>query len=534
MDRKALLEKAFLGGRVSRRDFVAGMAAFGVSAAAAEHMADGLIARAEADEPKSGGHIKVATADGSASDMLDPQLLGNNFTEIVLGYQIYSRPIEFIPGEGLRPALIETWEPNADATEWHFTVRRDVEFHNGKTLDSGDLVYSLNRVRDPELASPSNAIVQNIADVVTDGPDAFTVRMSEPYADLPYLLCTRHFMPIAADNADPKANPIGTGPWMVKEWEPGLVLVTERNPNYWRDGRPYVDSIETFTIPDDGARVNGLIAGDADMVMNVNPTFVQQIEDNSGTEVMMVAGAAHATFPMRADTAPFDNPDVRTALKYAFDRERFRQLAFSGYGGIGRDNPVPEYDPFFCADVPVPAYDPDLAKSLLSKAGLENHAFELHTSDANYGGANAGVVLGELMREAGLNVSVKKTPADGYWSAVWMQVPWSASSWTGRPTGGMMMSYAYTTGVPYNEAYWSDPRLDAILREAGASTDEALRRELYCEAQMMISTQGSSIIPIFVPWIDGKATKIKGIAPHPLDALSSGYWDEMWIDDSAA
>ena len=535
MSKQDILKTEFLRGRVSRRDFVSGMATFGLGAVAAGHLADDLIATARASEPKSGGHLNIATSDGAASDNLDPATLGATFNEIAVSWPIFNRLIEYRPElGGLQPGIFTAWESNGDATEWAFDVREGVEFHNGKTLTSADIVYCINRVRDPETASNALANFTSVTDVVADGPGKVILRMSEPFADAPFLMTLRNLFPAPEGYSDFNGAPVGTGPWKVENWEPGIGLRVVRNENYWRDGKPYVDSLEIFSIGDDNARLNALLSGEADIAATMNPSFVERIQSEASTEAMIIAGAAHATFPMRSDTAPFNDPDVAKALKHAFDRERFRQIAFNGYGGLGRDHPVPEGDVFYCDDIPVPQYDPDMVKSLLKKAGHENTEFELFTSDANYGGANAAVALGELMREGGVNVKVTKTPADGYWSAVWMQKPWTCSSWTGRATTDQILSMQCAPGAAYNETYWSNERFGSLLVEARGEPDFSKRSEIYCELQRMTAEMNTNIIPIFVPWIDGKATKVQGLVPNPLQFMGSGYWDGMWIDESAA
>jgi len=151
-------------------------------------------------------------------------------------------------------------------------------------------------------------------------------------------------------------------------------------------------------------------------------------------------------------------------------------------------------------------------------------------SASDWACANAAVVAVQLMQESGLNVTVKKDPADGYWSAVFMKVPWCTSSWTVRPTAITRIEGGYVTGAPYNEAFWSSPKVDQLVADAKKELDETKRAALLCEAQQIISAEGGTILPIFVPWIDAYSTKVKNLKGHPMMFLGMGQWADVWLE----
>jgi peptide/nickel transport system substrate-binding protein len=310
------------------------------------------------------------------------------------------------------------------------------------------------------------------------------------------------------------------------------VATFARHENYWVADRPYIDEIESIGIGDENARVSALLTGEVDLVQNLNAKLVKQVEASGVANAVVTVGTAHAAYPMRADTAPFDNEDVRTALKHAFDRQRFIDIAFDGYGGVGRDHPVPPQDPDFCQDVPLPTYDPDKVKFHLKRAGHENTVFEFNTSDAVYGGSNAAVVIGELMREAGVNVQVKRNPTDGYWDAIYMKAPWCASAWLGQPTATGILENGYHSQAKWNETFWNNSTFDNLIAAAKVELDDAKRRQILCDAQMLLSQHGSTLIPVFVPWLDGRSVRVKGFKGHPREALGGGQWQDVWLEDA--
>ncbi len=531
-DRDVILN-AFKSAKLSRRDAGAALMGAGLSAVAAGSLIERAIGEAVAQEPKTGGTLRVASTDSHAGDTIDPAKIIQNI-DIIRSGIIYETLVDYVPGTGLVPSLATSWESNNDATEWRFVLRDGVEFHNGKTMTASDVVASFNRHLDPDIASPANAYLGDVESFAADGDGTLVVRMKQPNADIPYLFSEYHFTAQPEGDNDYTTGAVGTGAWQLQDFEPGIVATFVRNPNYWKSGLPYIDEIETFGIPDNASRVNALLAGEADMIVQLDPQLIGSVEADANGRVLSQPGGAHPTYPMLANTAPYSDNNVRLALKHAVDRERMLELAFGGFGVVGRDHPIPQHDPFFAADVEPLAHDPDKVAYYLKQAGMEGASFELVASDANFGGANASVVMAELMNESGANVTVKKVPSDGYWSAIWMQAPWCGSSWYGRPTADLMLSIAYITGGAWNESFWSNEKFDSLVLEARKATDTALRTELYRECQILMRDEGSTVTPVFTNWMDGYSARVRNFNGHPYGFLGWMKWSEVWLADASA
>lgn len=529
MDFKTTIRNELVTQRLSRRDFIAGMLAMGMSVAAANQLAQEIISPARAAEPKRGGRLRFATNDASSADTLDPHR-ALSFTDITNNAIVYEKLTEFDSEGRLLPWLAESFSSNPDATQWTFVLRKGVNFHNGKSMTSADVLYSFQRILDKETASPGASALADVANISTPGSQEIVFSLKGPNAEFPSFLTTRTLCIIPEGTKDFPKEAVGTGPWRVKEFSAGLPSLFVRHESYWMNGRPYIDELEGFGIGDENARLSALLSGEADLIQTLNPKAVKKVSASGVARASVKSGTAHATYPMNGKTAPFDNNDVRTAIKWSFDRQRLIDLAFDGQGTVGRDSGVWPTDPMFCEQVPVPTADPDRVKSLLKKAGHENTVFELHTSDGNYGGSNAAVVLGELMKENGVNVKVVKNPSDGYWSAVYMKVGWCASSWTSRPTAVAYFETGYTSNAPYNESFFFNEKFDALVGEAKKTLDEAKRKEILCEAQMVLATQGSQIAAVYVPWIDGVANRVQDFKSHPRQSIGSSLWQDVWLE----
>ena len=159
---------------------------------------------------------------------------------------------------------------------------------------------------------------------------------------------------------------------------------------------------------------------------------------------MRAPGGWHAVMAMQCDKAPYDNPDIRMALKEATDREQILKALFSGYGTLGNDHPIPPTDPYFNKELPQRKYDPEKAAAAFKKAGIADPKILLQASDAAFNGAvDEGALLQASAAKAGIKVDLKKEPADGFWDNVWLKGAFVSSYWGGRAAATQMLSVAY-------------------------------------------------------------------------------------------
>ena len=265
------MREGFERGSLTRRDFMQGLMALGIGAAGA-----GVFVASSRDvqamTPKRGGRLRFAWNVHGPTDTLDP-ILVIGATDYIRVRAYYNSLVRFNDDLTLSPELAEEWSANDAVTEWTFKLRKGVEFHDGKTLDADDVIYSMNRHLGPDSVSKGKSLVG----MVTEWKkiDQYTVKaiMDSPNADLPAALGTFHFK-IVENGAEGEYfhKPNGTGPFKSQEFNPGIRALGVRNENYWVDGRPYLDELETFAITDPAARTNAAIAGDVDVAGAPTPT----------------------------------------------------------------------------------------------------------------------------------------------------------------------------------------------------------------------------------------------------------------------
>ena len=491
------LRSSLASGRIGRREFMVTAVALGLSATAASSMFN--TARAAA---KKGGRLRTGTTGGATSDVLDPGLILDSYMINVLFGQVRNNLTEVSPTGELIPELAESWDSTPDAKTWTFGIRRGVEFHNGKTLDVQDVVDSIRHHLTEDSKSAAKGILKGIDSVEADGKHGVTVHLTGGDADFPFLMSDYHVLicPSNGDGTIDWQSGTGTGGYSLVEHEPGIRTLTKRNPNYWKEGRAHFDEVETLQIADPNARLNALRTNAVDCINNVDPKIVERLKRLSGLHVRSVTGNKQLTLPMRTDTAPFDDNDVRLAVKNIINRQEWLEKIIFGYGEIGNDNPIGPANIYRATtdELPQRIYDPDRAKYHLKQAGMENLSIKFHAAETAFGGAvNAGQLMRESARPAGLNIEVVREPDDGYWSNVWMQKAFSACYWSGRPTENWIFSQIYAADASWNDTFWKHARFNELLVQARAELDTAKRREMYVEMQRIVHDEGGVGLPLF-------------------------------------
>ena len=489
---------------IDRRQFLATAAAGAILPAATAL----LPKAAKTDDAVRGGDLRLAMTGGATSNTLDPATSTDLF-EFCSNWSLRNSLIEIDADGVAQPELAESWDLSADATTWTFTLREGVEFHNGKTLTSEDVVASINHHRGDDSTSAMKDTLEQIVEIEADGANV-VVTLKTVNLDFPYVLSDPHITiaPAGTQGAGWDEG-MGTGGYMLEDWDPGVRFAAIRNPNYWKDDRAHFDSVELINVLDVAARTNALMSGDVDVSVSPDNKVYDRLAALPEFQIVELPSSGHVTMPMLTNAAPFDNLDVRLALKYAIDRQEFVDKVFLGHASIGNDNPINSAYRFFASDLPQRPYDPDKAKFHLNKAGLSELRVDLSAADTAFEGAiNGAVLFAEQARKAGIEINPIREPDDGYWDNVWMKKPFSFSSWSGRSTVDWMFSVAFAADAPWNESFWMNERFNALLVAARAERDDTLRAEMYREMQLIVSDDGGVIVPAFTNYTIAASTKL--------------------------
>lgn len=319
--------KRLSDGEINRRRFVMSMLSAGVTMPTALSLAS----RAEARVPKRGGTLRMALAEGSPLDTLDPARADNGFT----------RSLSFARGNALTEVtaagevigeLAESFEVSPDARHWAFTLRRDVTFHDGAPLTTGDVLATFARPH-------QRALLADVADMRASAPHQIMLELSRPDPDFARRLADPRLIVLPA-RADPEAA-VATGPYRLERFAPGRIAELTRNPDYWKPGRAHFDAVKMIPVPDVTARQTALMTGEADYADMLDPRGVALLRRVPSLAITETAAGRHLALSMRTGIAPFDNARLRSALASVLPGQALVDRLLLGHGSALGPAPDP-------------------------------------------------------------------------------------------------------------------------------------------------------------------------------------------------
>jgi peptide/nickel transport system substrate-binding protein len=284
-------------------------------------------------------------------------------------------------------------------------------------------------------------------------------------------------------------------------------------------------------ISDESARINALLAGELDLVGQVNPRSVDRVNASGKHAIFETRGVSYTNLIMRRDTGPGSNPDLVMAMKLLFNREQMLKSIQLGRGVVANDQPIAPGNRFHFKGLKQRPYDADKAKWHLQKAKLGSTAIPVVASPAATNSVEMALVLQHAARQAGLNLEVRSMPADGYWSQHWMKHPFGFGNVNTRPSADLALTLFFKSDAPWNEAAWKNEKFDQLLVAARGETDAARRTQMYADMQSMIHDDGGIGIPMFLSSLDGHNRKLKGLSPIPLGGMmGSNFAEHVWLE----
>ena len=454
----------------------------------------------------------------------------------------------------LCPNLAESWTVSPDGMTYTLKIRQGVKFHDGSVMTVEDVVFSLDRIRDPKLASYVAWMLAKVKDVTA--PDATTVviTLSEPDALFEYALAAtaahvvnKKFVLASGDKyGKPEVGSIGTGPFKFVEWKSGDHQTLARFDDYWdkANGGPYLDQITIKIIPEPTTRVAGLQTGEIDFIVNNIPSdqyaTVKAIKDVNLTFTQSYYGE-WMTFNTKK--APFDNVKVRQALNYAFDKKAVRELFYGADAAPTKSTLVNPSLWTFSKDAwqtawdQLPAYDFDLAKAkqLLDESGVADklNGMEIAYYDSTPSIKGAAESFIDSMSKLGITIKARKTT---YQENVALQFgPHNdydilVGSWGSDfpdPSGNLRPNFAsanIAAGGANSSAY-ENKQVDELLAKQNTLVDPAERAKLLIQAQKIIADDSVVIVTAYPGW---PLAVNKRLAGYSVSSL--WYWASLFKD----
>jgi peptide/nickel transport system substrate-binding protein len=208
-----------------------------------------------------------------------------------------------------------------------------------------------------------------------------------------------------------------------------------------------------------------------------------------------------------------------------------RTAIFRGYAVLGNDQPIDPSNRFYDASLPQRAFDLDKAKFHFQKTGIGGTAIPFYASPAASSSVEMAVLMQDAAGKIGMNLDIKRVPADGYWSNYWMKQPLGFGNINPRPSADILFTLFFKSDAPWNESAWKDPKFDQLLLAARGETDTAKRKQMYGDMQGMIRDDAGIGIPLFISMLDAHTSKLKGLRPIPTGGMMGyDFAEYVWLD----
>jgi peptide/nickel transport system substrate-binding protein len=521
---------------VSRRQLFAGaavLAAGGLAAACGTSTSGGAApstaSAAAPGKPKSGGNFRLGVTGGGSKDIFDGQNIITKPDQARL-VSAFETLLTFDENYQLTTAGLAESYTQDNPKQYTIELRKGVEFQDGKTFTADDVIYSLQRI-----GTKANGLTGYAATATMDIKgikklDPYTVRIPllTPDSTVPQTLAQYTFgMVPVGYQAYPHMPQIGTGAYKLKSFTPGQQSVSTRNPNYWRSGEPYFDTVTIIDFDDSTAQVNALLGGQIDAMTDL-PASQVKIVGSRGMGTLISKTGGWLPLCMAIDMPPFNDARVRQAMRLIVDRPTMIEQVLSGYGFVGNDLYAP-FDPGYDHTFPQRTQDIGQAKSLLKAAGMSNLTVDLHTTPGAAGMVEVATVFASQAQAAGVTLNVRNDP--NYYGNAYLKLAFSIDFWGTRSYLNQVQQGSLPNS-PYNETHWppksgQGSNFISLYNQALATTSASTRMEIEHEMQTLEYDIGGYIIPFFNDLIDGYAANVKGLKPSKgtlnLDSFGHGY-----------
>lgn len=523
----------YRAGKLSRREFLTRATALGIAAPAAYGLI-GLVAptAAQAQTPTMGGTLKMQMAIKAQRDprTWDWSELANacrGWLEYLVDYQRDGT---------LLPVLLEGWEASDDAKTYTLRVRPGVKWNNGDDFTAADVAHNFERwcdgsVEGNSMATRMGSLVEN--NTVREGGieivDDLTVRINLSQPDIALMVSVADYpaavMHPSFTGDDPVANPIGTGPYLPISYEPGIGAVIERNADHtwWNEGNgAYLDRIEFIDLgTDPAAWVASAESGEIDLNYQAQGDIID-IFDAIGMPRTEAVTAATIAVRFNQENEPYNNKDVRKALQLAVSNAIVLELGYNDLGTVAENHHVCPIHPEY-AELPALTVDGAAARAAIEAAGLGDYEFELISIDEPWQAETCDAVAAQI-RDAGINIKRTILPGATFWND-WTKYPFSATEWNMRPLGVQILNLAYRTGVPWNEAAFSNEEFDTLLDQANGIADADARREVMHRLEEIMQEEGVLIQPYWRSIFRNARPNVHGAEMHPTFVVDYvKYW----------
>jgi peptide/nickel transport system substrate-binding protein len=483
---------------------------------------------------QAGGILRVGVL-GGANDIMDGQhIVGkSDIVRQVTGWEpLMSFNDEFVP-EYTNGIAKDVTAKAAD--DYVITLKDGVKFQNGNEVTADDVVYSFKRMLDPDLAVFGGSNFRTWLDVsgITKVDDrTVELKLKQNVANFKDALCA-YVAGIVPDgyerfSGDPTTQ-IGTGPYMLKEFEVGKQSVHVKNPFYWDAGKPVFDEVHIIDFADADAMINALLADQIDVADDIPAASVETVQGADGYDVLNSEGGSWLTITMAVDQEPFTDVRVRQAMRLIVDREAMVEQVLSGYGRVANDLYGP-LDPAYIGDeLPQRKQDLEGAKKLLADAGKSDLTIDLFAPNDTAGLPEMAQLFAEQAKGAGITVNAQVLDGGTYWGDEYLKRTFATDFWGTRSFLLQVSAESLKDTAPFPEDHWP-PQGSTFVEDFNAAigeVDDTKRKAITDKMQKELYETGGLIIPFFQNLLDAYNTRVQGLVARP-NTLNLDHFGRGW------
>lgn len=467
----------------------------------------------------------LVVAHSEKMEALDPQArLQIHSYNIAL--MIYDSLVNVSDNGEVLPRLATSWE-QVDELTWKFTLRDDVTFHNGEPFTSESVKFTLDRLTNPDTGSAQAGVWAAYVDVDTSDPYVALIQTSVPDGTiLTNLALTAMLPPVAGPTLDFTTEAIGTGPFKFVERVLDDHLTMEANEDYWGDV-PRIQTVIIRDIPEATTMVSAFETGEVDLVWGIPPEERDRLDSLPGLSVVENPTFTVRFLWMNAGIEPFNNPDVRAAIRHAIDIDAIVDVLFAGQA-VKATGCVAQGVVGYCQQQPH-AYDPEKAIELLAQAGYPN-GFDTEIKVPTYlpkQREKAEVIAGYLA-DVGINAQVV-IQDQALWIEDLLALNWDLNLLgTGTITGDADFTLRRIYDSAAKRTGYENEELDELLRSQQSEGDLDTRLNMLCQACDILWNDGPTLWTFQTTWLYGVSDRVEGFSPRFNQFI---YFNELSLVD---
>ena len=517
----------FKRGSITRREFIAAVSVLGGLTAVGGTIATllkssglrgaltGPVPAAAAGMPKRGGTLTAATIDKPVN--MDPA-----FAELYSSMQVYQnifsklvyvdRNYKFVPG------LAKSWR-QVNATTWEFDLVDNAWFHNGDKFSAADVKYTFDRLFDKKLGAANAVFFTPTEGVEVVSPTRVRIVTKPNWGGLiPTLAAVLEVVnKRAIESADPKLQPVGTGPFRFLEWVKDDHITLERWDKYFKPGMPPLDRVIFKAIANDTVRLTGLQKGEINWIEQVPLQMVDQLKKAGAIKANPNGAFFPDLFLINCTKPPFDKVEVRQALSWALDRKAIARLVWFGQAMPSAEALAPTNPLYSGVDPYEGAPNVAKAKALLAKAGYPQGLKAIFAAQPQVPTqVQVGQLIQQMTKQAGIDIEVRS-----FESARWFEelatkrYDFTSTYWSATLDPEHCYFPLGHSQSPWNFAGYKDEQLDRALEKFRFTVDPVERKKAYAEVVRLTALGAPVVFQVNFLRTYWTQSNVEGVATLP-------------------